>query len=156
MFRRRTIPFLVLFALACSGERDTPTSPGRGSLRVDVVPNPITATKVAGTSDTYDIPFEVVIAEIGGESVTVRVIHADVKAFGVRVFSKRYDESYLRGRGYSNVIAAGSTVRYRFDLRESIPDAAFGSNVEADIRVEGVDAKGNSVRQTTTVSLRRA
>lgn len=155
MVRPRILLLLSLLIAACSGENDTPTSPGRGALRVEVKPNPVIATRVAGTNDTYDFPFEVVISETGGETVTIQSITADIKSFGIRVFSKSYDASYLQGRNYSPVIAAGSTVRYAFDIREEAPDAVFSSNVEADIRVEGVDAKGNAVRQTTTVQVRR-
>lgn len=139
----------------CSGENDTLTSPGRGSLTVTVTPNPILALRIAGMSGTYDFPFEVALSETGGQTVTLTALHVDLKALGVRVFTKTYDASYLQGHNYSPVIPAGSTVRYSFNPREEAPDAAFSSNVEADIRVEGVDDKGNPVSKTKTVSVRR-
>ncbi len=146
---------LLLFLGGCKGEDDSPTTPGRGSINVAVIPNPIEATRVQGTSGTYDLPFEVAITEFGGTQVTLTGIHVELKALGIRVLTKSYDRSYLEGRSYSPVIPANSTVRYAFSLREEIPDAAFSSAVEADIRAEGIDAKGNEVRQTKTVSLRR-
>lgn len=151
-----TASLAFLLALAgCSGESDTPTGPGRGSITVAVTPNPIVALRVAGMSGTYDFPFEVALSEIGGQTVTLTALHVDLKALGVRILTKTYDASYLQGRNYSPVIPAGSTVRYSFNPREEAPDAAFSSNVEADIRIEGVDDKGNAVRQTKTVSVRR-
>lgn len=150
---------LAAFALTfagCSGESNTPTDPGRGSLRVVVSPNPILAQKVAGTSRTYDFPFEVVLTETGGRTVTLTSLNVEVKALGIPVFTKTYDATYLRGRDYSPVIAASSTVRYSFNPREDAVDAVFSSSVEADIRAEGVDDRGNPVRQTTTVSVRRS
>ncbi len=152
--------FLAFIAFAgmftgCSGENDTPTDPGRGSLTIVVSPNPIVAFKVSGTERTYDFPFEVAITETGGRTVTLTALHVDLKAANIRVFTKTYDATYLRGHDYSPVIPASSTVRYSFNPREEAPDAVFGTNVEADIRAEGVDDQGNAVRQTTTVSVRR-
>lgn len=149
-----SLTFLLIIA-GCSGENDTPTSPGRGSITVAVTPNPIVALRVTGMSGTYDFPFEVALTETGGRTVTLTALHVDLKALGVRILTKTYDASYLQGRNYSPVIPAGSTVRYSFNPREEAPDAAFSSNVEADIRIEGVDDKGNAVRQTKTVSVRR-
>jgi len=149
-----SLAFLISLA-GCSGENDTPTSPGRGAITVTVTPNPIVARRVAGMSGTYDFPFEVALTETGGQTVTLTALHVEVKALGVRVLTKTYDASYLQGHNYSPVIPAASTVRYSFNPREEAPDAVFSSNVEADIRVEGVDDKGNPVRQTKTVSVRR-
>ena len=152
---RRTLLAVVLFAIACSGEMDTPTSPGRGALQVAVTPNPIIARSVAGSDSTYDFPFEIVITEIGGRTVTVTGLNVTVKTIGVPVFTKTYDASYLRGQNYSPIIAAMSTVRYGFNPREQAPAAVFGSAVDTDIQVEGIDDQGNAVRQTVTVSVRR-
>jgi hypothetical protein len=153
-------PFLLSLALiiataGCSGESDTPTSPGRGSLRMSVTPNPVVAKKVAGSDNTYDFPFEVMLTETGGRAVTVTALHVEVKALGVPVFSKSYDASYLQGQNYNPVIAANSTVRYNFTPRSDAPDAVFSSNVNADIQIEGRDDRGNAVRETETVSIRR-
>ncbi|HXI13650.1 MAG TPA: hypothetical protein VNM92_13555 [Thermoanaerobaculia bacterium] len=152
--------FLVLSALAltlagCSGGSDTPTDPGRGSLRVVVTPSPILAQKVPGTSRTYDFPFELALTEMGGRSVTLSSIILELKALGIPVFTRKYDVAYLRERNYSPLIPASSTVRYSFNPRDEAIDAVFSSTVEADIRAEGMDDLGNAVRQTTTVSVRR-
>lgn len=146
---------LVLSTLACSGEMDTPTSPGRGAIRITVTPNPIIATRVAGTDSTYDFPFEIAITEVGGQTVTVTGMNVTVRALGVPVFTETYDASYLRGQNYSPVIAAMSTVRYSFNPRKEAPAAVFGSAVETNVQVEGVDDKGNPIRETVTVSVRR-
>jgi len=145
----------VLLLSSCSGKLETPTSPGRGSLSVTVKPNPILALRVAGSNGTYDFPFEVILTETGGQTVTLTALRVDVKALGITVSSRSYDASYLRSRNESPVIPANSTVHYSFNPREEAPDAIFSSIVEADIRVEGVDAKGQAVRQTKTVSVRR-
>jgi len=120
-----------------------------------VNPNPILAMPVAGMSGTYDFPFEVVLTETGGQTVTITALHIDIKALGIPVSSKTYDAAYLQARNESPIIPASSVVRYNFDIREDTPDAAFSSNVTADIRVEGVDDRANPVRQTVTVSIRR-
>jgi len=150
-----TFTSIVVMLAGCGGESDTPTTPGRGSLRVVVTPNPIVAQKVAGTSRTYDFPFEVALTETGGRTVTLTALYLELKALSIPVFTKTYDAAYLRGRDYSPVVPASSTVRYSFNPREDAIDAVFSSSVEADIRAEGVDDRGNVVRQTTTVSVRR-
>ncbi|HVT03144.1 MAG TPA: hypothetical protein VHL58_07165 [Thermoanaerobaculia bacterium] len=146
---------VLLLFLGCSGNNDTPTEPGRGALTLIVNPNPIVATRVAGTSGTYDFPFEIVLTETGGRTVTLTALHVDVKTLGITVLSKTYDANYLRDHNYSPVIPAGTTARYSFNLREDAPDSIFSSNVEADLQAEGVDDKGNAVRQTKTVSVTR-
>lgn len=151
-------PLLLALSLllGCSrGESDTPTGPGRGSLDLAVNPNPVRATRVTGENDTYDFPLELVVRETGGESVTITGITIRVRALGINVLTRDYDANYLRDRGYSPNIAAGSTARYSLTPRASAPDAAFSSAVSADIQVEGVDGKGNTVRQTENVSVRR-
>ena len=150
-----TASLFVLLVAGCSGNNDTPTAPGRGALALTVNPNPILAKKVAGTSGTYDFPFEIVLRETGGQTVTVTALRVDVKTLGVRVLTKTYDATYLRDQNYSPVIPAGGTVRYAFAPREDAPDSIFSTNVEADLQVEGVDDKGNAVRQTKTVSVTR-
>ena len=151
----RPLLAVVIFTIACSGEMDTPTSPGRGAVRMAVTPNPIIAMSVAGTEGTYAFPFEIAITEVGGQTVTVTRLNVTVKTLGLPVFTKTYDASYLRGQNYSPIIPAMSTVRYSFNPREQAPAAVFGSAVETDIQVEGIDDQGNPVRQTVTVSVRR-
>lgn len=150
-----TTSLLVVLLVGCSGNSDTPTTPGRGALTMTVNPNPIVATRVAGTDNTYDFPFEIVLRETGGQTVTLKSLRVDVKTLGIRVLSKTYDATYLRDNRYPLVIPAGGTVRYVFKLRDDAPDAAFSTNVEADLQAEGVDDKGNVVRQSKTVSVTR-
>ena len=154
-FTFRPLLGVLIFALACSGEMDTPTSPGRGALSVTVTPNPIVAMSVAGSDGMYEFPFEIAITETGGQTVTVTGLNVTLKTLGLPVFTKTYDATYLRGQNYSPVIPAMGTVRYGFKPREQAPAALFGSAVETDIQVEGVDDLRNPVRQTVTVSVRR-
>ena len=55
--------------------------PGQGAIAIEVVPNPIVAAPVSGSS--YDFPFEVVVRETGGRAITVQRVTATVSFSGL-------------------------------------------------------------------------
>jgi len=73
---------LLLALAACrSGPQSGMTSaPGHGAISIQVVPNPIVATKVSG--NTYDFPFDVVVRETGGRPINIQHVSISVFAPG--------------------------------------------------------------------------
>lgn len=152
------VPFLLL-ATFCAGSRggssQSSTIPGRGAISIEIVPNPIIATRVEG--DRYDFPFEVVVRETGGRPVDITRVSADVLALGsIRVAEESYDAAKINALGFGTRIPAGGELRYRFTPRRSVTDDRLFGGVSAEIRAEGRDDAGNEVRATTTVTVRRA
>ena len=149
--------FLTLLALvACqSGPQDGVTSvPGHGAIAIQVVPNPIVATKVAG--DTYDFPFDVVIRETAGRPVNVTRVGIRVfLAGGISLHEESWDAARIRGLGYSTTIAGRTEVRYRFNPRKDVPDDRLFGGVSAELRVDAVDDTGTATSASTSVTVRR-
>jgi hypothetical protein len=147
----------LLFLLSCAGGRgDGSTAlPGHGAIAIQIIPNPIVATKVSG--DTYDFPFEVVIRETGGRPVEITRVSAEVYALGgtIRIASESYDATRIRSLGYNTTVPARGEVRYRFSQRRSVPDERLFGNVSADLRVDARDDTGAATSATTTVTVRR-
>lgn len=154
---------LSLFILALAGcgssgggSSSTPvtTVPGRGALDIQVVPNPIVATRVSG--DVYEFPFEVVVRETGGQRVDVNRVSANVVALGaLPIASETYDAAKIRSLGYPTTVPANGELRYRFTQRREVPDERLFGGVSADLRVDAVDANGNSVDASTKVTVTR-
>lgn len=154
--RKLVFPLLLLVTIACqSGSSDAVTAaPGHGAVAIQVVPNPIVATRVSG--DTYDFPFEVVVRETGGRPITITRVSADVVGpGGLNLGSESWDAARIQSMGYSTSVGANSEVRYRFTQRKSVPDERLFSAVEARLRVEAVDDTGQTTSATTTVTVRR-
>src|SRR5438132_2923156 len=89
---------LCSFVFACAtprpGASRTSSLPGHGAITLSVVPNPIVAQRVSGS--TYDFPFDVVVRETGGHTVMIREVSANVYApGGIRVGSESYDASRI-------------------------------------------------------------
>src|SRR5687767_6514333 len=153
----RFLPILLLLATFCAGGGGTSSppsvTPGRGALTIEVIPNPIVATRVSG--DTYDFPFEVVIRETGGRPVDIARVSAEVIAFGsLKVAEESYDAARIAGLGFATRVPANGELRYRFAPRRSADERIF-SGVSADIRVEGRDDAGNNAFARTSVTVRR-
>ncbi|HYK01145.1 MAG TPA: hypothetical protein VE974_05270 [Thermoanaerobaculia bacterium] len=149
--------FLTLLALvACqSGPQDSVTSaPGHGAIAVQVMPNPIVATKVSG--DTYDFPFEVVVRETAGRPVTVTRIGIRVLlGGGLTLHEESWDADRIRGLGYNTTIQGRTEVRYRFNPRKEVPDDRLFGGVSAELRVDAVDDTGAATSASTSVTVRR-
>jgi hypothetical protein len=146
---------LIVAVTACNGSTDGITSvPGHAAVSIQVVPNPILATRVSG--DTYDFPFEVVVRETGGRRVTIQNISIAVTGpLGLNLYDETWDAARIRSLGYEPALAASSEVRYRFTPRKEVPDDRLFSSVSAELRVDAVDDTGTPATARTTVTVRR-
>lgn len=138
-----------------SGVRQPPDMPpGQGAITIEIVPNPIVAKKLTG--DKYEFPFEVVVRETGGRSVTIERVSADVLALGaLRVAQESYDAARIRTLGYETTVPANGTLRYTFRPQKEVDDDRLFGGVSAEIRADGRDADGNPVTARTSVTIRR-
>jgi hypothetical protein len=154
--RRITLLCSLIVLAACSSgpQSDTTSVPGRGALAVEVVPNPIRATLVSGT--TYDFPFEVILRETGGRPVTVTSVTATVHALGgFAVAREEYDADRIRSLGYGTTVPANGELRYRFAPRKEVPDERLFGGVSAQLTVEGADDGRTPASASTTVTVTR-
>ena len=154
--RQLAISLTLLAALAaCRGPQDGVTSvPGRGAIAIQVVPNPIVATKVSG--NTYDFPFDIVVRETAGRPVNVtRVAIRVFFAGGITLYEESWDAARIQSLGYNTSIAGRTETRYRFAPRREVPDDRLFSGVSAELRVEAVDDGGAETSATTSVTVRR-
>ena len=146
----------MLLAAFCGGARNAPPTAvlGHGAIRIEIVPNPIVATKVSG--DTYDFPFEVVVREVGGRTVDVTRVSADVYALGgIRIANESYDAARINSLGFATRVPANGELRYKFSQRREVPDERLFGGVTAEIRVEARDDSGTPATASTTVTVRR-
>ncbi len=145
---------MVLAACSSGPQPGTTAVPGRGVLAVEVVPNPIRATLVSGT--TYDFPFEVILRETGGRPVTVTSVTATVHALGgFPVAREAYDADRIRSLGFPTTVPANGELRYRFAPRKEVPDERLFGGVSAQLTVEGTDDSGTPASASTTVTVTR-
>ena len=153
----KRLPFALLIALAaCSGAQTGMTSiPGQGAVAIDVVPNPIVATRVSG--NTYQFPFEVVVRETGGRPVTVRRVTATVSlGGGLTLGRESWDAEQIRAMGYDTSLGANSETRFRFSPTREVPDERLFGGVSAELKVEAVDDTGAAINATTVVTVSRS
>jgi hypothetical protein len=154
--RNLAISLTLLIALAaCQGPQSGVTSvPGHGAIAIQVVPNPIVATKVSG--NTYDFPFEVVIRETGGRPTTVQRVTATVfLTGGLTLAEESWDGARIRSMGYNPVVGANSETRFQFNPRKEVPDDRLFNGVSAELKVEATDDTGTATSATTVVTVRR-
>jgi hypothetical protein len=150
---------VALLLAACASSSTTTQSgsvmpPGHGAISIEIVPNPVIATKVS--DDKYDFPFEVVVHESGGHTVNVNRVTANVTAFGaIQVANESYDAARIRALGYATSIPANGTLRYKFSPRRSVPDDRLFGTVAAEITVDATDDSGQATTARTTVTVRR-
>jgi hypothetical protein len=154
--RRGALFLFLLFSTSCGGRRAAPAVvPGDGALAIDIIPNPIVARAVEGS--TYDFPFEVLIREVGGRPVDIRRVSATVFAMGsIRLASESYDAGKINSLGYPTRLPANGELRYRFVPRRSVGDDRLFGAVSAELRVEGEDDRGTPIAASTGVTVRRA
>jgi len=153
--RANTLFLLLLFVLIACSSAPGPgmtTTPGHGAISIEVVPNPIVAKRVSGT--TYDFPFDVVVRETGGHRVDITRVTVTVFApGGLTVGEESWDADRIRATGTPTTIAARSEARYHFSQRRDVPDERLFNGVYAELRVEGVDDTGTATSATTRVTI---
>lgn len=149
------LSLVFLTFCASGGGRSTSTgTPGHGAISIEIVPNPIVATRVSG--NTYDFSFEVVIRETGGRPVAIERVSADVLALGsIRVAQESYDAARIQSLGFATTVPANGTLRYRFNPRREVPDDRLFGGVSAEVRVDGRDDTGTPTSARTTVTVTR-
>jgi hypothetical protein len=153
MKRAALLPLVFLASFCAGGGNLGNTSvTGHGAISIEIVPNPVVATRVGG--NTYDFPFEVVVRETGGRPVDVTSVSATLFALGgIEIASETYDAAKINQLGYSTHVPANGVLRYRFDQRRSVTDSRLFSGVSADIRAEGRDDTGTPATAATRVSV---
>lgn len=128
--------------------------PGHGAISVQIVPNPVVANKVSG--DTYEFPFDVIVRETGGRSVTIRQVSADVYALGgLHVANETYNATQIANMGFPTSVPANGELRYHFAPRKSVTDDRLFNSVSAQIRVDGYDNTNTPASATVTVTVTR-
>lgn len=149
------VPLLILAAACNSGPQNSVTAaPGHGAVSIQIVPNPIRATRVSG--DTYDFPFEVVLRETGGRPIRVTRVSADIFGpAGIGLGNESWDAARIESMGYSTSVNPHGELRYRFAPRKSVPDERLFGNVEARLTVEAVDDSGTPTTANTRVTITR-
>lgn len=124
-------------------------------MSIEILPNPIVAHAVSGSSQ-YEFPFEVVVRETGGRPVTVTSVSADLFALGgLKVGSEEWDANKIRSMGYGVDIPAHGELRYRFNPRRDVPDERLFGGVRAELRVDARDDTGATTSASTTVTVTR-
>jgi hypothetical protein len=148
---------LLVVLSSCSGgssQSGTQSVPGKGAVGIQVIPNPIVATRVSG--DMYDFPFEVVVRETGGHPIEVTRVSATVNGPGGLTFAREsWDAERIRSMGYGTAVPANGELRYRFTPRREVPDERLFGGVSADLTVEAVDASSANTSASTTVTVTR-
>ena len=137
-----------------AGASRSSSQPGHGAVSMQIVPNPIVATPVSGS--TYDFPFDVVVRETGGHPLTVRQIVLDVFAFGgLKVASESYDAARISALGYPTTIPANGDLRYHLAPRKEVSDDRLFGSVTGQVRIEATDDSGAPTNASTTVTVTR-
>jgi len=149
----------VLLVFACSsgnpGATRTSSVPGHGAIALSVVPNPVVAQKVSGT--TYDFPFDVIVRETGGHPITIDRVTADIYASvgGIKIGSESYDAAKIRSMGYSTSVPANGELRYHFAPRKSVQDERLFGGVYGDVRADATDDTGTATSATVRITVTR-
>jgi hypothetical protein len=156
--KRLLLVSIVFLAAYCSsgggGSAQSTAQPGHGSITIQIVPNPIVAQHVSGS--TYSFPFDAVVRETGGRPVSITRISADVNAFGgIHVASESYDVARISSLGYGTQLAANGELRYHFAPQKEVADERLFSSVSAVLRVDAVDDTGTPASAQTTVTVMR-
>ncbi|MBV8515879.1 MAG: hypothetical protein JO197_00625 [Acidobacteria bacterium] len=153
--KRNALFLCVLLLAACSGGHSGVTAvPGHGAVAVQVVPNPIVASLVSGS--TYTFPFDVVVRETGGRPIHVTRVSATVFApGGLTLGRESWDASQIQGMGFNTQLGANGEARYHFAPRKDVPDERLFGGVSAELRVEAVDDSGTATNASTVVTITR-
>lgn len=155
MKRLLLVPIVLLAAYCTSGGGAQSTAPpGHGAIIIAIVPNPVVAQRVSGS--TYSFPFDVVVRETGGRAVSISRVSADVSALGgIHIASESYDAARISSLGNATQLAANGELRVHFAPRKSVPDERLFGGVSAVLRVDAVDDTGTPASAQTTVTVTR-
>lgn len=157
MKRAALVPLLFL-ATFCAGGRGTvgtASLPAHGAITIEIVPNPVVATRVSGS--TFDFPFDLIVRETGGHPVDITSVSATV--FGpanIQIGDETYDAARIAQLGYPTHVPANGELRYHFDPQRGVTDERLFTDISADIRADGRDETGAATTATTRVSVRRS
>ncbi len=157
--KRFAVAATVLLVCACStgtpGATRTSSVPGHGAISLTVAPNPIVAQKVSG--NTYDFPFDVIVRETGGHSLTINRVTADIYASvgGIKIGSESYDAAKIHSLGYSTSIPANGELRYHFAPRKTVQDERLFGGVYGDVRADATDDTGTATSATVRITVTR-
>jgi hypothetical protein len=155
--RTLALTSLLVVLIACSsGPRTGATAtPGHGAITVEVVPNPIVATRA--DTNRYSFPFEVVIRETGGHTVNVERVSVRVWGMGDTIVlgEEQWDAAEIRNLGYSTTVAANSEVRLKFSPQRAVPDDRLFNGITAELVVQATDETGTSTSASTKVTVTR-
>ena len=160
MIGMRSVATAVALAVVLAGcssgspQGGTTSTPGRGAIAIQVVPNPIVARPAAG--DQYEFRFEVIVRETGGRSVEITNVSATVLLGGsLQLGRESWNAERIRSMGYSTTVPANGELRYRFSPKKDVPDDRLFGGVSADLRVDAVDDAGAATNATTSVTITR-
>jgi len=149
----------ALLVCACSsgrpGATQTSAVPGRGAISLSIVPNPVVAQKVSGT--TYDFPFDVIVRETGGHPVTINRVTADIYASvaGIKVGSETYDAAKIQSLGYATSVPANGELRYHLAPRKNVQDDRLFGGVYGDVRADATDESGTATSASVRITVTR-
>lgn len=154
LFLIATLSLVSACATSHDGTSRVESLPGHGAVTVQIVPNPIVATRVSG--ETYDFPFDLVLRETGGHPLTVQRVALDVYALGgLRVGSESYDAARIAALGYPTSIGAGRELHYHLTPRKDVGDDRLFGSVSGEVRIEATDDTGAPANASTTVTVTR-
>jgi hypothetical protein len=156
--KRLALLATVLLVCACSsgspGAARTSAVPGHGAIALTIVPNPIVAQKVSGT--TYDLPFDVVVRETGGHPLTIDRVTADIYAVGgIKIGSESYDAAKIQSMSYATRVPANGELRYHFAPRKNVQDDRLFGSVYGDVRADATDEMGTATSATVRITVTR-
>ena len=115
-------------------------------------PNPIVAPHVSG--NTYDLPFDISVREMGGRAVTINRVAVDVYAVGgVHLGSEIYDAARITALGYSTNVPGNGELRYHFAPRQNVTDDRVFGSIYGEIRVSAADETATPASASTTVTV---
>lgn len=149
----------ILLVCACStgkpGATQTSAAPGHGAIALSIVPNPVVAQKVSGS--TYDFPFDVVVRETGGHPITISRVIADIytSVGGIKLGSESYDAAKIQSLGYSTSVPANGELRYHFAPRKNVQDDRLFGGIYGDVRADATDDMGTATSATVRITVTR-
>jgi hypothetical protein len=156
--RRLALIALLVVPIACAthqpGTTKAKTTRGQGRIELTVTPNPVLANNTGGSG--YEFPFDVVVKEIGGHTVTIDRVTANVYAGGgISVANESYDAPKIQSLGFATSIPAKGELHYHFNPKKDVADTSLFASIYGDVRVEAIDDNGTRASSTTTITVKK-